>query len=95
MPVTHSNHKNYIDLVKKVKLSEATKQMEWIKEGINHVIDLGIVSLLTWEEIETRACGEKLIEVDKLRSITEYNSNEDNEIYKWFWDTKKKVEEDE
>lgn len=52
--------------------------MEWIKEGINHVIDLGIVSLLTWEEIESRACGEKLIEVDQLKKITEYNCSEDN-----------------
>jgi hypothetical protein len=49
--VTHANHKEFIDLVINTKLSQAQKQMQWIKEGINHVIDLGILSLLTWEEI--------------------------------------------
>lgn len=85
MPVTHSNYKNYIDLVKKVKLSEGCKQMEWIKEGINEIVDLKIMMLLTWEQLESRACGVKTIQTEHFKSITKYNVDKDHAMVKMFW----------
>ena len=46
--------------------------MNAIKEGVNFIIPLNILKLMTWEEIETRACGEKTIEVDALKKISTY-----------------------
>jgi len=43
-----------------------------IKEAVNNIIPLDILKLLTWEEVETRACGDKIIDTDKLKSITQY-----------------------
>lgn len=59
--------------------------MKWLKEGIEAILDLNILSMLNWEEIEKRACGGD-IEVDILKSITEYrNENEESQVIKWFW----------
>jgi hypothetical protein len=44
--------------------------MEVIKEGVNVIIPLEMLKLLTWDEVETRACGDKIIDTEKLKSIT-------------------------
>lgn len=41
-------------------------------EGIDFVIPVDMLKLFTWEELEARACGDKVIDVDKLKNITEY-----------------------
>jgi len=40
--------------------------MNWVKEGVNFVINLDVMNLLSWEDIELRACGLKEISVEKL-----------------------------
>ena len=57
--VTHANHSEYIDLVVKARLEEGNKQMEWIKEGMNKIIPLSILSFLDWRDIELRVCGSR------------------------------------
>lgn len=47
--------------------------MNAIKEGIEYVIPFDMLKLLTWEELETRACGDKIIEIEKLKKLTEYS----------------------
>jgi hypothetical protein len=32
---------------------------------------------------------------DKIKDLSEELNLKENQIYKWFWDTKKKIEEDE
>lgn len=84
--VTQANHQEFVDAVLKARLDECEKQMNWLKEGITHVIDLSILSFLTWEEVEIRACGPKDIDVEVLKSITEYRScSADHKIVVWFW----------
>lgn len=83
--VTHDNYKEWIDLVTKVRLSEANKQIEWVKEGINHIIDLKILQFLTWEELEVRACGVKDVETEKLKNISLYNVDKDHAMITMFW----------
>ena len=61
--VTQANHQEFVNAVLKARLDECEKQMNWLKEGIAHVIDLSILSFLTWEEVEIRACGPKDIDV--------------------------------
>jgi hypothetical protein len=46
--------------------------MKTIIEGIDFVIPIVHLKLFTWEEIESRACGDKIVELDKLKKITTY-----------------------
>ena len=42
--------------------------------------------LLDWEHLESRVCGEKTVDVDKLKSITRYqNCTESHAVIKRFW----------
>lgn len=48
--------------------------------------DLTALSLLEWHQIEIRACGEKTLNIDKLKSITSYpRSGSDHRGIKMFW----------
>ena len=41
---------------------------------------------MDWEQVESRACGEKTVDIDKLMSITSYQScNANSPIIKRFW----------
>jgi len=79
IPVTHANHKEFIELVTKVKLAECAKQMEWVKQGVSYVLDMSVLSFLTWEDVELRACGPKDIQTAALRAITDGEEND-----RWF-----------
>lgn len=41
--------------------------------------------MLTWEEIEVRATGEKVIDPAVLKKVTNYNVSESNEFIQRFW----------
>jgi len=93
--VTHENVNEYCDLLVKARLNEANKQMEWVKEGVEYIIKLNILTLLVWEELEVRACGPKEIDVEALKKITEYNTSPENRIVKMFWKMFEKFSQDE
>lgn len=60
--------------------------MEVIREGINFVIPIEMLKLFTWEEVEIRACGDKVLDVEKLKNITEYYCcTADNEFVQRFF----------
>lgn len=82
--VTHANHKEFIDLVVKTRLNEADKQIEWVKEGMNKVVPLGIFSFLTPRQLEYRVTGNPEITTAALKAIT-YGADGDHKIMKWFW----------
>lgn len=46
--------------------------MKAIIEGVNYVIPRETLMLLTWEELESRACGDKIIDPEKLKKMTVY-----------------------
>jgi hypothetical protein len=46
--------------------------MKAIREGVNFVIPMENLKIFTWEEVETRACGDKCIDTEKLKKMTEY-----------------------
>ena len=48
--------------------------MAWVKEGVRLIIDMNIMSMLNWEEVEVRSAGEKIVDINVLKSITEYSS---------------------
>lgn len=41
---------------------------------------------MDWEQVESRACGDKTIEIDKLKSISSYRGcTENSAIIRRFW----------
>lgn len=50
--------------------------------------------MLEWEEIEIRVSGEKTVDVEKLKSITEYeNCSASTKQVKWFWNIMSRMTE--
>jgi hypothetical protein len=74
----------YVELVVKTRLGEAEKQLQWIIEAFETVINLDIFALMTASEFEQRVCGSNEITVDMLKSIDESNKN--HETVKQFFE---------
>ena len=47
--------------------------MRYVREGVDYVIPQDIYSLFSWKMIEERVTGTKTIDIEKLKSITDYN----------------------
>lgn len=95
-PVTKENYDEFIKLMLQKRFDEGMEQMKWIKEGVQLIIDLNIMSMLNWEEVEVRSAGEKIVDINVLKSITCYNgcSATDN-IIKMFWNVLESFSEEE
>jgi len=86
--VTKATIDEFIDLVIKARFNEATEQVKAIQSGLDQVFsgNLGLISYLTPDAIEARACGPKEIDMDRLKSISSYpNCGNDHEIVSRFW----------
>jgi len=70
--------------------------MKWIAEGMEIIIPKTIVNILSWEEVEIRAAGNKTTDVEKLKSITEYrNCTEQSKVVKMFWNVMSRMSEED
>jgi len=41
--VTHENYKEFIELLIQARLNESSRQMEWLREGVQYVIPLSVL----------------------------------------------------
>jgi hypothetical protein len=71
--VEKENLQEYISLIIEKRLNESKMQMNAVREGIEFVVPIDMIKFFTWEEIENRACGDKIIETEKLKGITVYS----------------------
>jgi hypothetical protein len=71
--VTKGNLDEYIELLIIKRFKESELQLQAVRDGVFSVIELQMIKILTWEEVETRCCGDKVIEVAKLKGITSYS----------------------
>lgn len=85
--VNKENLAEYIDLVQTARFNESKTQMDSFKDGVKLVLgDLTILQLMDWEQVEARVCGQKTVEIEKLKSISRYSgANENSAIIKRFW----------
>lgn len=86
--VRRDNIDEFIGLVLKARFNEANQQIKAIQAGLDQVFqgNLGLISYLTPEAIEVRACGAKEICMDRLKSVTVYpNCGSDHAIVGRFW----------
>lgn len=96
LSVDKTNLEEYIRLMVDRRLNSSKQQVKWVQIGIERVIPLGIFSFLTPDEVDDRVCGVKQLDIDRLKSITEYEScSEDNKHVKWFWKILERMEPDD
>lgn len=96
MPVTKENYDKFIKLMLQKRFEEGMEQIRWIREGVQLIIDMNIMSMLNWEEVEVRSAGEKVVDINILKSITEYCScSATDNIIKMFWNVMESFTEEE
>ena len=70
-----------------------------MKEGIKLVFTeplMPVLKIMDWEQIETRACGQKTVDIDKLKGISYYSgASADSAIVKRFWKVLTKFDDDQ
>jgi E3 ubiquitin-protein ligase HERC2 len=96
MRVTKDNYEKFIQLMLQKRFEEGKEQMAWIKDGVRLIIDMNIMSMLNWEEVEVRSAGEKIVDIAVLKSITEYHScSASDKIIEMFWKVMESFTEEE
>lgn len=73
--VTYDDRLEYCELVKQVRLKESEKQVAAIRDGLTQVVPSQVLSLLTWQELEQRVCGNPEISVAALKQSSRYDSD--------------------
>lgn len=93
--VTADNLEEFISLLLKQRFAEGEQQMKWVQEGVYKIIPKNILNMLAWEEIEVRAAGEKIVDIDVLKGITEYYScSAEDKVVMMFWEMLSEMSEE-
>jgi len=71
--VNYENRVDYCDSVVNYRLREIDMQANAVREGVSTVLPLSLVSLFTWDQFERMVCGNQVIDIQLLRSATEYS----------------------
>ncbi|XP_075434570.1 E3 ubiquitin-protein ligase HUWE1 isoform X9 [Ascaphus truei] len=85
--VTEENKKEYVHLVCQMKMTGAIrKQLGSFLEGFYEIIPKRLISIFTEQELELLISGLPTIDIDDLKSNTEYHKYQSNSIQiQWFW----------
>ncbi|XP_063792486.1 E3 ubiquitin-protein ligase HUWE1 isoform X8 [Pseudophryne corroboree] len=85
--VTEDNKKEYVHLVCQMKMTGAIrKQLAAFLEGFYEIIPKRLISIFTEQELELLISGLPTIDIDDLKSNTEYHKYQSNSIQiQWFW----------
>jgi alpha-tubulin suppressor-like RCC1 family protein len=87
IPVTLLNLREYLRLMLNARVHEASEAVALLKRGLNSILPVSALALLTWQELETRVCGVDEIDVSLLRANTEYDEDvsPSDEFVMRFW----------
>ncbi|XP_065673833.1 E3 ubiquitin-protein ligase HECTD3 isoform X2 [Hydra vulgaris] len=86
--VSYENRIEFLDLVKKKRLSEFNEQVIAMRNGLEKVVPKAVLALMTWQELEKRICGDPIITVEALKKSVHYQDFEDESndpSIKIFW----------
>ena len=82
------NREKYNKLIENTRLNESKLQAEAVKRGLIQIIPEGLISLLTWRELEIKVCGKPDIDLELLKMNTEYRGcSEKDPVIQNFWKT--------
>ncbi|ETO26164.1 ubiquitin protein ligase [Reticulomyxa filosa] len=87
--VTKKNLSEFVSLVIKKRLNEASEQLKSIAKGLNQVVPARMLSLFSWYDLEILVCGNPNIDVEALRRHTVYQGglSSSSDVVKFFWKT--------
>ncbi|XP_036596594.1 E3 ubiquitin-protein ligase HUWE1-like, partial [Trichosurus vulpecula] len=85
--VTEENKKEYVHLVCQMRMTGAIrKQLAAFLDGFYEIIPKRLISIFTEQELELLISGLPTIDIDDLKSNTEYHKYQSNSIQiQWFW----------
>lgn len=65
--VSYERRKEFVEKTYECRLSEASKQMNAIKEGLESIVPLTILKLFTWQELQYLVCGRPEVDLNLLK----------------------------
>ena len=81
IPVTEANKAEYVSLVCQMKMTGAIrKQIENFLEGFYDIIPKKLISIFNEQELELLLAGLPSIDVDELKTNTEYHKYQSNSL---------------
>ncbi|RLN82186.1 hypothetical protein BBJ28_00012215 [Nothophytophthora sp. Chile5] len=85
--VTLANLEQYLDAVLLARIQETQEVMNIVKQGLNSILPVSAMALLTWSELEKRMCGVAEVDVKLLQANTEYDEelSASDEFIQRFW----------
>jgi len=72
--VTYTDRKRFIKLLVNFRLNEFSAHTAAMRRGLATVVPFPLLSLFTWEELQTMVCGRSSVDVDLLQENTSYSS---------------------
>ena len=86
-PVSWANLSQYCNELEAYRLSEMVLAAEAIRRGILTQLPPVMVSLIKWKDLEMMVCGEPTVNIDLLKSATEYSGySVSDPLIIWFWE---------
>jgi len=86
LSVTWENKDRFIETFTKFRLTEFQTQCEAIKRGLESVVPVEVLSLLTWQELELLVCGRTALDLELLKANTTYSGHSASDSHiQLFW----------
>jgi len=94
--VTFETRDRYCDLCEQYCLHEYDAQAAAVRQGMGTVVPPHLLSLYSWQELDHMVCGNPVIDVALLESMTSYQScSSSDEHIRNFWKVMEDYSEDE
>ncbi len=87
--LTSANRMEWVSLATARRLHESDAQAAALREGVASVVPIDIFHLFTCEELDSLICGKPDFNVDLLKSVTQYQGSQHEDLpqVQWFWQT--------
>ena len=77
----------YCDELEAYRLREMEVVATAIRRGLSTILPPLMINLIKWKDLETMVCGNPDLDVELLKSATEYSSySERDNVIRWFWE---------
>jgi hypothetical protein len=85
--VSFETLERFCDEYEQLRLGEMTVAASAIRRGLLTQLPPVMVGLIKWKDLETMVCGNPNVDVDLLKSCTEYsNYTATDRVILWFWE---------
>ena len=95
--MSYDNRAENCRMVKEQRMNENKEQIDAIRQGLVSVIPADLLSLVTWQELELKVCGNPDISVEALKKSARYESSlsESSKTVKIMWEALEKFSNDD